>query len=161
MFLTKAKRKTFAAALILLLLQEPITKTKKRFWVKDWLLQRDTLSHMRLVRKLRNCAKDDLKNYLRMDDKCFNELLTMVKPLISKKNTKMRKAITAEERLIVTLRYLATGRSLEDLKFSAVISPQALGKIIPETCSCIYKALRKKYLKVNLSNIFLNIIKEI
>lgn len=73
----------------------------------------------------------------------------------------MRKAITAEERLIVTLRYLATGRSLEDLKFSAVISPQALGKIIPETCSCIYKALRKKYLKVNLSNIFLNIIKEI
>lgn len=92
MFLTKAKRKTFAAALILLLLQEPITKTKKRFWVKDWLLQRDTLSHMRLVRKLRNCAKDDLKNYLRMDDKCFNELLTMVKPLISKKEYKDEKS---------------------------------------------------------------------
>ncbi|KAG5887903.1 hypothetical protein JTB14_018955 [Gonioctena quinquepunctata] len=59
----------------------------------------------------------------------------------------MRKAITAEERLIVTLRYLATGRSLEDLKFSAIISPQALGNIIPETCDCIYKALKKKYLK--------------
>lgn len=51
----------------------------------------------------------------------------------------MRQAISAEERLIVTVRYLATGRSLEDLKFSAVISsPQALGVIIPETCKAIY-----------------------
>lgn len=148
MFCTNRKKK-LAALLVLLLLQEPITKAKKRFWVKDWLLKRDTLSHMRLVQKLRTSATDDLKNYLRMDDTCFKELLSMVKPLISKKNTKMRKAITAEERLIVTLRYLATGRSLEDLKFSAIISPQALGNIIPETCYCIYKALKKNYLKVS------------
>ncbi|CAH1987872.1 unnamed protein product [Acanthoscelides obtectus] len=102
---------------------------------------------MTLVRKLRTSATNNLNNYLRMDDMCFNELLSMVKPFISKKNTKMRKSITAEERLIVTLRYLATGRSLEDLKFSAVISPQALRRIIPDTCQCIYKALKKKYLK--------------
>ncbi|CAH1956864.1 unnamed protein product [Acanthoscelides obtectus] len=62
---------------------------------------------MTLVRKLRTSATNDLNNYLRMDDMCFNE----------------------------------------DLKFSAVISPQALGRIIPDTCQCIYKALKKKYLK--------------
>lgn len=146
MFCTNRKKKLAALILVLLL---STTKAKKRFWVKDWLLQRDSLSHMRLVQKLRTSATDDLRNYLRMDDTCFKELLSMVKPLISKKNTKMRKAITAEERLIVTLRYLATGRSLEDLKFSAIISPQALGNIIPETCDCIYKALKKKYLKVS------------
>ncbi|CAH2009892.1 unnamed protein product [Acanthoscelides obtectus] len=105
---------------------------------------------MTLMRKLRTSATNDLNNYLRMDDMCFNELLSMVKPFISKKNTKMRKSITAEERLIVTLRYLATGRSLEGLKFSAVISPQALGRIIPDTCQCIYKALKKKYLKFEM-----------
>jgi hypothetical protein len=44
----------------------------------------------------------------------------------------MRNSIIAEERLTATLRYLATGNSYEDLKFSTGISPQSLGKIIPE-----------------------------
>jgi hypothetical protein len=35
-----------------------------------------------------------------------------------------------------------------DLKFSTGISPQSLGKIIPETCSAIFHALRGQYLKV-------------
>ncbi|KAJ8970707.1 hypothetical protein NQ314_001054 [Rhamnusium bicolor] len=121
----RSKKQKFAALLVILLLQEPVVKARKRFWVKNWLLERDTLSHMTLVRKLRESAKDDLKNYLRMDDMCFYKLLDLVKPYISKKNTVMRKAISPEERLVVTLRYLATGRGLEDLKFSAVISPQA------------------------------------
>ena len=52
----------------------------------------------------------------------------------------MRNAISAEERLVATLRYLATGCSYEDIKFRTGISPQALGKIIPETCEAIYGA---------------------
>ncbi|VEN51638.1 unnamed protein product, partial [Callosobruchus maculatus] len=46
-----------------------------------------------------------------------------------------------------TLRYLATGRSYADLKFSAIISPQALSEIIPETCWAIYRKLKNKYMK--------------
>jgi len=49
----------------------------------------------------------------------------------------------------MTLRFLATGRSYEGLKFSAAISPQALGVIIPETCAAIYEVLKKDYLKVS------------
>ena len=33
-----------------------------------------------------------------------------------KKNTKMRQAVTPHERLTATLRFLATGKSYEDLK---------------------------------------------
>ncbi|CAH1984112.1 unnamed protein product [Acanthoscelides obtectus] len=57
----------------------------------------------------------------------------LVKPLIEKKNTLFREAVSVEERLLATLRFLATGRSYEDLKFSCIISPQLLGRIIPET----------------------------
>lgn len=60
----------------------------------------------------------------------------------------MRTAITPHERLTATLRFLVTGRSYEDLKFSTIISPQALGRIIPETCEAIYQVLSKDYLKV-------------
>ena len=43
----------------------------------------------------------------------------------------MRRAVTRHEIITATLRFLATGRSYEDIKFSTIISPQALGKIIP------------------------------
>ena len=69
-------------------------------------------------------------------------------PLIEKKNTVMRNAIPPNERLTATLRFLAAGRSYEDLKFTTIISPQALGYIVPETCEAIYKVLHKDYLKV-------------
>jgi hypothetical protein len=45
----------------------------------------------------------------------------------------MRKVIILNERLTATLCYPATGRTLEDLKFSTHISPQALGRVIPKT----------------------------
>ena len=57
--------------------------------------------------------------------------------------------ISPHERLSVTLQFLATGRSYEDLKFSAAISPQAVGVIIAETCAAIYEVLKKDYLKVS------------
>jgi len=53
----------------------------------------------------------------------------------------MRSAITPHERLSVTLQFSVAGRSYKDLKFSAEISPQVLGVIIPETCAAIYEVL--------------------
>ena len=71
-------------------------------------------------------------------------------PGVKKKDTCMRRSISAYERLAATLRYLATGRTYEDIKFSVVISPQRLGKIIPETCQAIWNVLHKDYMKVTL-----------
>ena len=84
-----------------------------------------------------------------MDSQEYLELLQKVTPRIKKRDSVMRRAITPRERLSVTLRFLARGRSYEDLKFSAAISPQALGVIIPETCAAIYEVQKKisKYVK--------------
>ncbi|XP_041982633.1 protein ANTAGONIST OF LIKE HETEROCHROMATIN PROTEIN 1-like [Aricia agestis] len=110
--------------------------------MKNWLRGRESRSHMTLVRELRQSHQEDLFNYLRMSSETFNMLLTMVKPYISKMNTKMRQSINAEERLIATLRFLATGQSFEDLKFPTRISPQSLGVIIPETSKYICLVLK-------------------
>jgi hypothetical protein len=75
--------------------------------------------------------------------------LSLVQLLISKEDTWMRKSISAEAQLIVTLWFLVTGRSLEDLKISPAISAQALGKIIPETCRAIYSVVKDEHLKVS------------
>lgn len=78
-----------------------------------------------------------------MDQESFNYLLDLVRPDIEKKDTKMREAIPASQRLSVTLRYLSSGMDLEDLKFTCAIAPQTLELIIMETCSAIIKALKE------------------
>nr|CAI5837948.1 unnamed protein product [Callosobruchus analis] len=58
---------------------------------------------MTLIKLLKDTSSKNLKNYLRMDEACFNKLLILVKPYIARTSTAIiRKTITAEERLIVT-----------------------------------------------------------
>jgi hypothetical protein len=121
----------------------------RRMWCKKWLTERESYSHVLLLKELEASAPDDFFNYLRMDVQTFYTLLDLIGPEIQKKNTVMREAVSAKERLAVTLRYMATGRNYADLKFSSIISPQALSKIIPETCWAFYRKLKNEYLKVS------------
>jgi hypothetical protein len=68
----------------------------------------------------------DLKNYLQMTDECFRILLHLLKFHTEKQNTRTRRVISTEERLTANLRFLARGQNFEDLKFTTLISPQAL-----------------------------------
>ena len=95
---------------------------KKRKWTKRWLTCRK-LSSKNILHELALHEPNDYKNYLRMDESLFQELLAKVRNRIERRNTVMRNAIPAEQRLAATLRYLATGNTYEDLKFSTGISP--------------------------------------
>lgn len=101
------------------------------------------LSYVKLLKELRN-EPNDWRNYLRMDEDTYVELLGLVSPLIAKADTVMRRAISPHERLSATLRFLATGRSLKDMEYSiTAISKPALSRIIPESCEAIYKVLKQ------------------
>ena len=86
-----------------------------------------------------------------MDEDIYLELLNVLSPFIEKEDTILRKSISAHELLTATLRFLATGCSYEDLNFSTMISPQALGQIIPETFHQIFESLKDDYLQVSNS----------
>lgn len=60
----------------------------------------------------------------------------------------MRKAITPEERLALTLRFLATGNSQQSLSFSFRIGKATVSRIMAETCDTIYEVLKDAYLSV-------------
>ena len=49
---------------------------------------------------------------MRMDTDLFEEILTAIRPHIERQDTNFRRAIHAEERLAITLRFLATGKEL-------------------------------------------------
>ena len=116
-------------------------------WAKDWLLKRNSLSQINL--KELKLEPGDWYSYLRIDSEAYSELLQKVMLRVRKFDSVIRRVITARERCGVTLRFLATGRSCKDLKFSAAISPQAFGVIIPETCAAMYEVLKKDHLKVS------------
>lgn len=121
-------------------------RVKRKKWVKEWLVKRSNLSHINIMSELRE-HPDDWRNYMRMNEECYKMLLDLVTPFIKKQDTMYREAISPHERLSATLRFLATGRKYEDLKFSVIISPQALSCIIPEVCAAIVQVLDS--IKVN------------
>ena len=105
-----SKRKK-SAIIIALLNQEDdyeIRSKKRRLWSKEWLRKREKFSHMMLLKELKENNPEDYRNYLRMTDEAFTDLLSLVSPRITKEDTVMRQAISAEERLISTLRFLVT-----------------------------------------------------
>lgn len=123
--------------------EEKESETRKpRKWVKDWLLEKEKFSNEKLLSHLKENEPIDYKNYFRMTCATFDELLYKVAPFITKQNTLMRDAISAETRLNITLRFLAKGNDFEDLKFFYAVSPQAIGKIVIETCQAIIHVLK-------------------
>ena len=84
-----------------------------------------------------------------MSPTLFEELLCLVAPQISKKETKLRQPISSTERLCETLRYLVTGDAFVTIGASYRMSPSAISQIIPETCNALWKnLLESKYIDV-------------
>lgn len=88
------------------------------------------------------------RNFFRMDDGNFNELLNLVAPIIAKEDTVMRKSIPAAERLALTLRFLATGDSFRSLAFLFRVPHNTISTIVPEVCNALYTELKGIYMKV-------------
>ncbi|XP_029346317.1 uncharacterized protein LOC107883168 [Acyrthosiphon pisum] len=82
------------------------------------------------------------QNFCRMSSEDFEFILTKIGPKISKQDTNMRKAIPIQERLAVTLRFLATGDSFVSLEYLFKISHQSISRIVPEVCLAIIDALK-------------------
>ena len=91
-----------------------LRRRKRRYdrscWVRSWICSRPRLGgYEALLRDIRHSDERAYQNFCRMTPADYDELLAMVKPFITYQNTNCRKAISADERLAVTLRYLATG----------------------------------------------------
>ncbi|CAK1582547.1 unnamed protein product [Parnassius mnemosyne] len=139
------KKKGVALSIALILLTKKRQSRKKR-WIKDWMRKKAELNHFNLINELRVTKENDFKNYMRMRDSSFQKLLSLVSPYLKKKDTHMRKSLTPEEKLAVTLRFLATGRSFEDLKYSTLLFPRAISGAVLDTCNTLIYVLQD-YLK--------------
>lgn len=75
-------------------------RKKRRRWSREWLKLREKYTHENLLREILRTEPEDYANFLRMDHKTFEELLTLLRPRIEKMDTVMRKSIPASQRLL-------------------------------------------------------------
>ena len=75
------------------------------------------------------------------------ELLEKVTPYFRKKTTHLRLTISPEEKVALTLRFLATGESYQSLMYQHRVCGKAISKFIPEVADAIFNVLKDEYLK--------------
>ena len=85
-------------------------RRRRTVWVREWVKNRETYGvYHHLLQELSLGDAATYRNFMRMDCTTFQTLLNLVGPRITFKDTHLRRAIPAGERLALTLRFLTTG----------------------------------------------------
>lgn len=156
----------YAASVVLLNLVNvlQLKKRRRRFWVRPSLLtgmkKYNTTDFMRGLKlddedllSLEYRSGAGFQNFFRMSSSTFEEIQNMIAPkLATKSDTNMRDAISIQERLACTLRFLATGDSYHSLQYVFKISKQTMSRCIPEVCEAIVETM-KQYITVSENNV--------
>ena len=152
--MNELEREKIASAAVIIAIycdDDNVERKKRSSWVKPWLQRRDGHGfYSQLLNELRLEEVHIYKNYLRMTPKNFEEILSLIKDDISKKNTRMREPIPPEIQLAITIRFLATGNTYQDLSMCFRVHQSTIGRFVPKVCQAIYTRLKDKYFKVSL-----------
>ena len=70
-----------------------------------------------------------------------------LRPKTEKKTTRLRKPISAGERLAITVRFLATGESYRSIQYQYRLSPSSIPGIVPEVWDAFIEALAGEYMR--------------
>ena len=89
----------------------------------------------------------EFRRMLRMPPHIFDQIVNGVRPLIERRDTNFRQAISVEEKVTLTLYYLATGAKISTLQYAFLIGLTSVRRAIHETTRAIHKVLGKQYLK--------------
>nr|XP_037275506.1 protein ANTAGONIST OF LIKE HETEROCHROMATIN PROTEIN 1-like [Rhipicephalus microplus] len=116
-------------------------RRKRSCWQKDWVGRKELGVQNLLYKELLKTDHEEYRRLLRVSREQFLQLLSRVETRIQKKDTVMRQSISAETRLQVTLRYLASGESQHSLSCQFRLGHSSVNDIIYETCRAIYEEL--------------------
>ncbi|XP_075440410.1 uncharacterized protein LOC142485089 [Ascaphus truei] len=114
--------------------------------VHDINRQRATLGEFATLYPFLRAHDQKFYEYMRMSIKTFDYILKHIEEAITPLQTNFCKVIRAEERLMITLRFLSTGASFRTLSFSFKMGKSTVASIVHATCTAIYHALQPDHM---------------
>ena len=144
---SRAKRKRLLLLMMMMMLEEEMPVTyERRMWARQSLLRREERGTFNTL--FQELAVEDtpgFNEYMRMPYPKFVALADLIGPYIKKQDTCMRISIPANERLALTIRFLATGETFQSLSFQFRIGKATVSGIVTEVCDAIYAVLGKDF----------------
>ncbi|XP_024085617.1 protein ALP1-like isoform X2 [Cimex lectularius] len=123
-------------------------KRRRSKWVHEINQVRSTLGeYHHLYRHLRE-DEERFCSYFRMSPSTFDYILSQISTAIQKQDTNFRMAIPAEEKLMVTIRYLAHGMSFRSLAHSFRLGVTTIASCVHDTCAAVSAILGPLHLPV-------------
>ncbi|GBN13464.1 hypothetical protein AVEN_263388-1 [Araneus ventricosus] len=126
----------------LLVVRRRRRRLQRKYWVRPIVSERTIKGKFALLHSQLKEYSDKFFEYYRMFIASFETLLSKVEDSIRKSDTVMQNCISAEEKLAVTLRYLASGNSIRSLHFEFLLGRSTISSIIRETCTAIWSLMK-------------------
>lgn len=145
-----AEAEDVAMMLVLNELLDSDDEKPKRGKTRNWVKRRKERGYfVNIVQELMLEDRNGFREMFRMDVRDFEFILQKIGDLISpKERLGGTVPIEADERLALTLRYLATGEALSSLSFQYRISLNAISYIVKGCCNAIVERLTPHFIKV-------------
>ncbi|XP_069820334.1 uncharacterized protein [Dendropsophus ebraccatus] len=122
--------------------QRRLQEVGRRYWVHPINVRRETRGHI-------GCLYDDLRrhpdkfqDFVRLPMEAFDNLLSILTTHLQRQDTYMRKSIPPVGRLLITLRFLATGESYVSLHLQFRVGTSTISGIVRCTCAVIWEHLQ-------------------
>ena len=151
------KVKVATASIIIALYCDGDKKPRKRRsnWVKPWLQFRDSHGfYTQLLSELILEEPDIYKNYLRMTAENFDEILSLIKADICKKDTMMRDSVPPEIQLAITIRFFGYRKLLQRLVNGISCTPINYRELCTKSLSSYIQANERAIFSGIILNIY-------
>ncbi|XP_069830966.1 uncharacterized protein [Dendropsophus ebraccatus] len=130
---------------------------QKRLWIHPVIRMKQEKGHFAMLyADLRRCP-GKFQEFIKMSTSAFDGLLDLMRPMLTMQQTLLRRCISPEQRLLITLRFLATGETYSSLHQLFHVGKSTISGIIRTTCELIYQNLRTSVMPPHTEETWLQI----
>ncbi|KAM4041118.1 uncharacterized protein ACNLHF_012300 isoform 1-T3 [Anomaloglossus baeobatrachus] len=115
---------------------------QKRLWIHPEIRMKQEKGHFAMLyADLRRCP-EKFQEFIQMSTSAFDGLLDLLRPQLTMQQTLLRRCISPEQRLLITLRFLSTGETYSSLHQLFHVGKSTISGIVRTTCELIFQNLR-------------------
>ncbi|KAM3931632.1 uncharacterized protein RB166_004982 isoform 1-T4 [Leptodactylus fuscus] len=130
---------------------------QKRLWIHPEIRMKQEKGHFAMLyADLRRCP-EKFQDFIQMSTSAFDGLLDLLRPQLTMQQTLLRRCISPEQRLLITLRFLSTGETYSSLHQLFHVGKSTISGIVRTTCELIYQNLRSSVMPPPTQEMWLQI----